>query len=212
MNKLDSEQPSLKLSIASPVDSHPDNRLIVLVPDSEVDLLVAARRVWELAGAIGGRVRFLGLCNDVTREPALRRSLVTLSAMVQDGRMTIESGIEFGVDWLEVVKSNWRVGDVIACFEEKHVEWMHRPLNQILESNLNASVYVLSGLSDHDHPRPDWLSQILVWIGSVGIVAGSGLLQIRIASILRDGVQTTLLILSVVAEVWLIWVWNSLFG
>jgi hypothetical protein len=49
-------------------------------------------------------------------------------------------------------------------------------------------------------------------MGSIGIIAGSALLQIRITSLSQDWAQTTLLILSVIGEAWLIWGWNSLFS
>jgi hypothetical protein len=52
----------------------------------------------------------------------------------------------------------------------------------------------------------------MAWLGSIGIIAGAFLLQIRIVSMPADWVQTTLLILSFTAEIWLIGGWNSLFS
>ncbi len=212
MNKLDSSPPSLTFPLASHADLRPVRRLIVLVPESEAEPANAARKIWELANALGSRVQFLGLCKDATYEPSLRRQIVTLSAIVGDGNtVPVESKIEFGSNWLTAVKSHWQAGDVILCFAEQRAGLIRKPLSQILESSLNATVYVLSGLNTQNRPRPTWLSQVAVWTGSLGIIAGSALLQIRITSMPRDWAQTTLLILSIVVEAWLIWVWNSIF-
>jgi hypothetical protein len=184
-------------------------RLIVLIPPDS-DYNAATRRVWELATATAHRVLFLGLCRDTAQEPSLRRQLVTISALVGDGRVRTESKVEIGTDWVEAVKRNYQAGDMIVCFAEQQAGVWHRPLSQILQSNFKAPVYLLSGLPPQRLPRSNWLSQTIAWSGFVGIIAGSFLLQIRITALPQDWAQTTLLILSVIFETWLIWVWNSL--
>lgn len=212
MHKLDSIPSVLTLPSASHLGPESNRRLIVLIPDAELDYTAVMQRVWGLANTIGMNVQFLGLCWDESHEPGLRRQLITLSAMVQQGNVRAEARVGIGTNWLDVFKADLQGCDLIVCLAEQRVGLLQRPLSQILESTLSASIYVLSGVEAHIRPRPGWLSQILVWTGSVGILAGSGLLQIRIASLPGDWVQTTLLILSVVFEVWLIWMWSSLFG
>jgi hypothetical protein len=87
---------------------------------------------------------------------------------------------------------------------------LQRPLSQILQSNLNIRVYILSGAGAQNGPQANWFSQILAWTGSVGIIVGSFFLQIRITTLPQDWAQTTLLIFSVLGEIWLIWGWNRL--
>ncbi len=188
MNKLDFHLPSLtypkdvQLDTSAPrrasihTSLEPARRLIVLIP-ADSDYQAATRRIWELANAMGSRVQFLGLCRDAAQEPNLRRGLVTMSALLQAGRVSAEAKVEIGTNWVNVVKRNYQTGDMIVCFAEQNVGLLHRPLSQILYAKLNAPIYILSGLS---------LSQ--------------------------DWAQTTLLILSVIGEVWLIWGWNSLFS
>ena len=173
---------------------------------------MVTRRVWELANATGMCVQFLGLCNDASQEPSLRRQLVTISALVGDGRVRTESKVEMGANWIDAVKRNYQTGDMIVCFAEQRAGLLHKPLSQILQSNLKAPVYILSGLPAQNLPRANWLTQIMVWIGSFGIILGSTFLQFRITIYSQDWVQTTLLILSVIGEIWLIWGWNSLFS
>jgi hypothetical protein len=154
----------------------------------------------------------IGLCKDPAQEPGIRRSLVTMSALIRDGRVCVEASVEIGTDWVEVAKRNIEPGDMIVCFAEQKAGLWRRPLSQILQSNLKAPVYILSGLLPEEPSRSNWLSQFLVWTGSIGIIAGSSLLQMQITSLQQNWAQTTIMILSFIGEIGLIWVWNSLFS
>ena len=211
MNRLDTKPASLTYPIASEANDMPVRRLIVLV-SADSNYTAATRRVWELARAMSARVLFLGLSKDAAQEPSLRRGLVTLAALVQDVNVCAEAKVEIGTNWVDVVKRDCQPGDMIVCFAEHRAGLLHKPLSQILESKLDAPVYILSGLYPQSPSPSNWLSQIAAWAGSIGIIAGTFLLQIRIGSMPRDGAQTALLILSVIAEAWLIGVWNSLFN
>jgi hypothetical protein len=120
--------------------------------------------------------------------------------------------IEFGTSWVEAVKQNSQPGDMIVCIAEQRVGLWQRPLSQILQSNMDNPVYILSGLSHQNPSRSNWRSQVMAWVGSLGILVGAFLFQIRIVSMPSDWVQTILLIFSVISEAWLIGNWNSLFG
>src|SRR5215469_11747023 len=58
-------------------------RMVVLVPDVDLDEAVLARRVWSLAA--GGRlaVLYVGLAASTTEEPQARRRLATLAALTR---------------------------------------------------------------------------------------------------------------------------------
>jgi len=192
-------------------DHDPARRLIVLIP-AEADDAAATRRVRELAHALECHILFLGLCTDAAQESSLRRQLITMSAMVQDGNVCAEVRVKVGSNWVNAVKSDLKDGDMIVCFAEQRTGLLRKPLSQILQANLNTPVYILSGLVPQNPSRSNWLSETLGWTGSIGIIAGSFLLQIRIMSLPENWAQTTLLILSVMIEIWLIWGWNNLFG
>lgn len=211
MNKANPSFPALTSPLSASFDLGLTRRLIVLVP-ADADYTDAARRVWELANTSECRVLFLGLCEDAVQESGLRRQLVTMSAMLQNGNVDAEVCVEIGTNWLNVVRSTLADGDMIVCLGEQHTGLLQRPLRKILESSLRAPVYVIPSLSAGKRWRPNQLSQAAVWTGSLGIIAGFALLQIRITSLPEDWVQTTLMILTVLVEAWLIWVWNGLFG
>ena len=212
MIKLDSNLPPLTIFPASHLDPGPGQRLIVLISGIESDYTPIMPRVWELAYALKCRVLFLGLCGDVLEEPGLRRDLVTMAALIQDGWVSAEAKTEIGNNWLRVVKSNWREGDLIVCFAGQRAGLIQKPLGQILESRLNAKVYFLSGPDAPVHRTAGWLSTLALWGGFAVTAIGFFFLQVNIDSALRGWTHTVMLVLTVLVEFWLIWVWNSLFS
>ena len=211
MSRIDSI-PSSSLSSPAPF-SEPElaRRLIVLVPDLEWNHIPAIHRIWELAELHRARVLLLTLCKDARQEPGLRRGLVILCAMLQDGSIPVETNVEIGMNWVDVIKRNYRHGDMIVCFAEQRAGLLYRPLSQILQSDQNIPIYILSGFYSQRSSRFN-KSLIGVWMGFLGIMVGSFLLQLRIVSLPQNWAQTTLLIMSVLAELWLIWIWNNLFS
>jgi len=210
MNNVNSNFPALITAPFPPYFQKPVRRLIVLVP-TDADYTAAAQRVWDLAKTLHSPVQFLGLCEHAAEESSLRRHLITMSAMVQYGDVPSEICIESGSNWLGAVKAALQDGDGIVCLGEQRTGWLQRPLQRILESNLSAPVYVIPGLSAGKRIWPNWLSEVAVCTGSFGIIAGFIVLQIRIVFLPDDWLQTALMILTVLAEAWLIWTWNGLF-
>jgi len=191
----------------------PAHRLIVLVPDLESDYIPAIRKIWELANAQHARIKFLSLCKDTAKEPGLHRQLITmsaLSALVGGDEVSTEAKVEIGMSWVDVVKQNSETGDMIVCFEEQRAGILRRPLSRILEASLNFPVYILSGLYP-EKSKSNWLSQVMVWSGSIGIVICFAILQVKIVQLPKDWFQNVLFIFSIIPEFWLILVWNNLF-
>lgn len=207
MNRLDIQPRSTSLTVIEP---RPGSRLIVLVPAGGSSHITQPRRIWELANATGMSVQFLGLCNDAEQELEIRRELVTLSALIHFGKVTTDVKIEFGTDWLEAVKCNYQAGDMVVCFAGQSSGLFHKPLGEILESNMKIPVYILSGFKPQ-RSTSNLFSQVVAWLGSIGIIIGFGVLQISIIQLPKDWFQNVFFILSILPEYWLIWVWNSLF-
>ena len=189
----------------------PTGRLIVLVPPTS-DYGITTQRIWELAIATGKRIQLLSLSKDTANEPSLHRQLVLMAALVGDNRISTEAKVELGTNWVDAVKRNYQLGDIIVCFAEQRNGFLRTPLHQILEENLDSPLLILWGLYPERPSRLNLLSSIALWAGVISIITGAFFLQIRIMTLPRDWAPTTLLILAVVAEFWLIWVWNKLFS
>jgi hypothetical protein len=207
MNKLDVSSPILTLA---PVAEFA-HRLIVLVPNLEVDLTAVAHRVWALANATDAHVQFIGLYSDAAQEPSLRRELVTMSGMVKDDRVSTEVEAILGNDWVDVVKTHYQAGDLVLCFAEHRTGLSRRPLSEILQSELNMPVYILSELYPRNDSHSNLPAQITAWAGLIAIIFGCLVLQVKIGQLAKDWTHTLLLFLSIPFEVWMIWIWNSLF-
>ncbi|MBV5323263.1 hypothetical protein JZU51_00560 [bacterium] len=210
MNKLEINSPVFTLSSSTYSEPETSRRLVVLVPEAEADTSGAARKIWELANALGSQVQFLGLCKDEVREPSLRRQIIAMSSMVGGGSISVESKIEFGGNWLDFVKSNLHKGDVVACFAEHRAGFTNRPLSQILESNLNATVYVLPEFQS-ENPRSNWVSSAAGGVGSIAIIALFFWGQVKLTQMPQHWAHTSLLYLSIFIEAGLVWLWSSLF-
>lgn len=213
MKRLDVSPPTFVISPASIPDLEPASRLIVLVPESDLDTALAAQKICEMANAHENRVQLLGLSRDAAHEPGIRRQLVILSAMLKDPAIFVESKIEYGRDWLNAVRFHWHRGDVIVCFAEQPSGYTGKALSQMLESNLNATVYVIAGVGGQQKEslRSAWLFNTMAWIGSIALILGFFWVQAQITQAPQNGQSTFLLYLSLFAEAGSLWVWNNLF-
>lgn len=210
MTEIDSIPPSLPSSTTSLSGPESAHRLVVLVPALEWDHIPAIHRIWELANSQQARVLLISLCKDPSQELSLRRALIILCAMVQDGRIPVDTHVEIGTNWVDVVKRNAQQDDMIVCFAEQRVGLLQKPLSQILESNLTLPIYIVSGVPI-PRPQSNWLEQVTAWLGFIGIIAGFGLLQVKMMQVSEGWFQNVLLMLAVAFEIWLIWVWDGRF-
>lgn len=197
---------------AAAMDAPRPRRLIVLVPDVDLDTARTARRVRELANRLDRRIQFIGLCRDEAYEPGVRRQLITLSAIARDDRIATEVKVELGTSWLKAALNNWQPGDRIACFEGQRTGLRQRELRSLLESKLDATVYVLPLPPAELRRRSRTAGKFLAWPGSLAIVALFFWLQVKLTQLPQDWGHSSFLYISLIAEVGLIWVWNSIFA
>jgi hypothetical protein len=188
----------------------PARRLVVLVPNLEMDEVEMARRIWEMASPPHLAVLFLALCNDALDEPRIRRRLATLAALTRDNRIAIETRLESGRNWTRKVKDFLREDDIVVCHSNHTVGWTHKLLSQAL-TELGASVWTLKGLDMNTvQVRRKPFAEFLFWAVSLAIIAGFLWLQIRILNITENWAQNILLYLSVPIEIGLLWIWHNI--
>ena len=186
------------------------HRLIVLIPPDS-DCSGITRRLCKLAAETNSDIDLLGVCKNASQEPALRRELVTVAALIRDAEVYVDMNIEVEANWVEAVKHTYQDGDMIVCMAEQTIGLRRKPLSQILESTLNAPIYILSDKKPAQGLSP-LLSQVIAWAGFLGIIAGFFFLQVKITQLPKDWSQTLLFILLLIPELGLIWVWNSVFS
>jgi hypothetical protein len=188
-------------------------RLIVLIPNAEMNDALLARQIWVRASARGLPVLFLGLVRTDDEEMRVRRRLITLAAITRDDRTSIETQLRFGRDWLKAVRSIWRVGDVVICQSEQLVSrWGRKPqpLGEVLASSLNTPIYLFSGLyRPLQASRSQRISRFIYETVPLAIIAGFFEFQVQMAQTARGWTHTVLMGLSVAVEFSLIWLWTT---
>ncbi len=226
MNTSESQlQTAPVIHIPSSAGSGPlvTRRLVVILLEAEEEAVLASR-ILVLASARYQRVLLLGVCLDPSRQTELRRRLVTIAAFLREKRLpteanlsqsrqglSVEIRIERGKDWIEKIKAVLRPDDALACYDEQNTGRGKKRLCDVLSSNLELPIYVFSGLHPSDPIQRNILSQAASWLGSIASLGGFFLLQARILGATQGALQTLLLILTLLAEVGVIWIWNSLF-
>jgi len=211
MNQIDTLHPALTSNPVALSKLETTRRFIVLVPPVESDYIAAIQRIRKLTTAQPASFLLMSSCKDSMQEPSLRRDLITMSAMLRDENVHVDVKVEIGINWVEIVKQNYQTGDLIVCFAEQRAGLLHKPLSQILQSNLKVPIYILSNLGP-EKQKSNLISQVVGWLGSIGIIIGFCLLQSSIVHGSKDWLQNILLILSIIPEFWLILLWNIWLG
>ncbi len=199
-----------ELLVANQDDVADIRRLVVLVPSVEMDDVQIAREIWELAAPPHLAVLFLGLCSDISEESQMRRRLATLAALTRDPRITVESQLEYGKNFIRHIKTIQQNGDVIVCHAEQQIGFGNKHLSKALEK-AGASVWTLSGFySKKNSLRSQPLAGVIFWSISILILAIFFWFQAQTLRLTVNWAKNTLLYASVFTEVGLLWVWHKI--
>jgi hypothetical protein len=130
----------------SPIET-PLRRLLVLIPDEEVNEVRLAQTIWLLAMPYDLDVLLIGVAwrGDAAYS---RRRLVSLATQVRNGRVRVETTIYPRKSWLKAIAQNWRPGDVIVCHDQQRVSpngWRRQLLGNWLLDVHASPVYILKG-------------------------------------------------------------------
>lgn len=196
------------------VESPVANRLLVLVPDLDMDEVVLAQRVWSLAQPRALPVLYLGISAGPVRESSVRRRLATLAAITRDNRILVESRYLPVHNWLEAIQAVCRPGDLIVSPPDRALALPsngHRSGRKRLSAIVDAPVHHLPESLFETRPDRGWrLKHFLFWPVSLAAIAGFFWLQAQIDQATQDPIRTILLCISVLAEVGLLMLWHTL--
>jgi hypothetical protein len=211
MNELEVSSQALTLLTASQSDPNPDRRLIVLFPASETNTPDLSNRIWEIAQSLSLNVLILSLSNDFAEESRLRRKLINMAAIIKDPNISTEIMIAHGSNWVKQVAKIWHEGDILACFSGYKVGFMRKPLDQVLNSSLQAPIYILSDYQPPTNPTSTIISRAMPWVGSLAILLGFLWAEVKIVQLPQDWAHTALIYVCIFVEAALIYLWNSFF-
>ncbi len=186
-------------------------RLIVLVPDQDVDEAQFAQKIWAMVSGKQIAVLFVTLLANGTYESQARRRLTTLAALSADRCCHLETRVVYGSDWVTALSPIYQEGDLIVCHEgqlDGVVNGERKQLSEALTKGFIAPVFILNGLYERINPRkPTTFYQVGYWLALGLVLAVFFGLEIGIDRISTGWVNHTLSMLAFLFEVIMIWVW-----
>ena len=152
-------------------------RLIVVIPGQVTDQVQFSRAVRNLALPGQKTVVLVMLVDQADAELAGQRQLATLSSLVNDPRIKVQTAIAWDNSWEKSLRKMVLVGDLIVCPAEttlrKGLRQQEETLGQALSCSLAFPVYILHGffpekVSGH---RLSW-KRLPFWVLIVAIFVG----------------------------------------
>lgn len=192
----------------------PIARLLVLIPDCEVDERELARTLWSLAERRQLAVLLVGTAGLRSAGYAHRR-LINLATQIRDGRLRVETVLRPQTPWLQTVAELRRPGDLIICPAQQRVSlhgWHWQTLGQLLITLHPSPVYLLNKFYDRlPIERPLFWGRLVSWLIPLLVITGFTLLQLWISQWPDSGLYYPMMLLSIFLEVITIGAWEGVF-
>jgi hypothetical protein len=194
----------------------PTRRLVVLVPSGEVDETALARRIWQLAANSYFSVLYLALSPDTFQAAYQRRRLADLAAATSGKNVRASGSVSAEQSWREALKRVIKPGDLLICLANhtvtRYLAWRASLGKQMVET-VGVPVFMLSGFKIGRTPQERQATkEVLSWIIFVVLLATFIGLQVSIVRSTTRPLSTTLLCLSVVVELYVLWKINDWIG
>jgi hypothetical protein len=184
-----------------------EGRLVVVLTAC-VDEVLLAGHILDVAGMRG--VLLLGISLDFVREAELRRSFALLAAFIRSKGNSVEIIMEHGPDWWQRIPSYLTSDDLLSCCLDQEAPASRRRLHDLLAVNLDRPVYLFSGAEPWPEAARSYGRRLAPWLSSLAVIVGFLILQISVSRLSFGASTNLLLILSLLPEVGLIWLCNSL--
>ena len=194
----------------------PIRRLVVVIPDGDIDESALAQRVWQLASTSVLSVLYLALSPDYAGVAYQRRRLAALASITSGEGVRALIQVVEGKSWPQALEGVLHTGDLLVCLQNHLVPFRlvgRRALGELLAGAFTVPVYVLGKL--HVGPSPKrhlWLKEMLAWLASLGVMAAFFGVQVWIDQMSRKPASTVLLCFSLLVEVYFIWKVNEWIG
>jgi hypothetical protein len=201
-----------RLLIPDRIPVTPTRRLVVLIPEGEIDNNALARRIWQLASSSGLSILYLALLPDHKSTYQSRR-LATLASLTASRESRPQTSVSQEKSWFKAVEKILRAGDVLICLKEHQLSrgvFFRKTLGEMLSAATAAPVYMLGGLEIVPNPQSNQITKtLLAWTVSISLMVVFFILQIVIDRFSVQPASTWFQFISVVVEIYLLWKVNE---
>jgi hypothetical protein len=185
----------------------PSRRLVVILPDADVDLLPLSKQIWDLAAPDHRQVLLMSKPCLEEDESHARVNLSTLAAFIGDSSVVVQTQLVLGRSLVQAACQCAQPDDIFVCFEGHWVSNFleKRRLAEIIAQIIPQPVYTL------DETVPEMVNPLTVRLMNflnlaiciISLVAFFAL-EVWIDQNSNGTLQSILQILAVFAEVWFI--------
>ena len=121
-------------------------RLIVLVPDLDMDEIAFGRRIWDIARPARIDVTYLCVVRHWGDEIQATHTLAKLLSITKDPMIRTETVVKAEISWEKAIKEIQRPGDLIICDASQAIPnriFRRKPLNKGLSNMLQMPVITI---------------------------------------------------------------------
>jgi hypothetical protein len=187
-------------------------RLVVLVPEDELDEQELSTKIWQMAAPGSLEVLFLCLAPGPEMEAYLHLRLSSLGSLTRDDRVRASFSFSSESTWLAAAAHVWRPGDLLVCYRSQLGKSQRngRGLGARLTESLGAPLYVINSLKTGPSQRQLRLrSEWIAWSAFLFTLAAFGWVQLQLSRSFVGHALTFFLISSVLVEAWVLWEINK---
>ena len=188
-------------------------RLVVLVPDRDLDDISLSREVWSLASQGPRHVLYMTIIQDPARESQARRRLITLAAITRDDQTRVETQVRIEPTYIHAIKDTCREGDMLVCLAgykvPRKLGWP-QALEIALINSLRMPIIVLTGIYQEPEEESDGrFKGVFFWGGILAILALFAGFEVAITNTANNWAGQLLLIFTLLVETVIILIWTA---
>jgi hypothetical protein len=192
------------------------HRLVVLVPDQDVDVIRFSRAIRSAPMPETSDVLLVTAVNSVEAELAARRRLTTIASQVRDIDFNVEIRVVWNRSWIAAAREVTAAGDQIACPPEMTVRAglsKHQPLDAAIARRLELPVIPLRGFFQNSRPGfTKVMLHIGYWAVILAIVAGFFVLESDASQAAQGWIGQVVVIVLMIFELGAIYLWTAITG
>jgi len=192
------------------------HRLVVLVPDQDVDEVRFSRAIRSIMRSETTHVVLVTAVNNVESELAARRRLATISSQVSDFYVYVEVRIVWNRSWIAAARQVASQGDLVACPPEMSVRAGLRkrePLDEAITRRLGLKVTPLAGFFDNSRTSiTHSLRQIGYWVVILAIVTVFFVLESDAIQSSQGWIGQVTVVVLMLFELGALFLWTAITG